>query len=529
MIASGPLYERRWQALAVLCLSLLIVNLDNLILNVALPTLARELSATGSQLQWMVDAYVLIFAGLLLTAGAIGDRFGRKKTLFTGFAIFSLGSVGASLSGSANFLIAMRVVMGVGGALIMPSTLSILTNIFPPQERPRAIAYWTATVAVGIPTGPVLGGLLLEHFAWGSVFLVNLPIVVVAAIGGSLLVPESRDPTQKPLDPLGALLSIASLGTLVFAIIEAPDNGWTSVTTLGLFVAAGVLLVAFVWWELTRSRPLLDMSLFRKPAFSGAALSIALVFFALFASIFFVTQYLQFVLDYSPLAAGIRMTPVALGLVLGTILSTRSRPVVGTRIVVAAGLAVTAGGLAILATVSDTSGYTTVLLAFFVAGFGMGLTSAPATNSIMGSVPREQAGVASAINNITRPVGGALGVAILGSLLSTAYSSSMEAATASLPAATAGAARDSIGSATRAAGGLGGPEGHALLLAAQHSFIDAMSTAILVGVGVALAGAAIAAAFLPSRQREMAAESGPASGQHGPPRMETSNAPASDH
>ena len=518
MIAGGTLYERRWQALAVLCLSLLIVNLDNLILNIALPTLARELSATGSQLQWMVDAYVLVFAGLLLTAGAIGDRFGRKRTLFTGFAIFTAGSVGAALSDSADQLIVMRVVMGIGGAFIMPSTLSILTNIFPPPERPKAIAFWTATVAVGVPAGPILGGLLLEHFAWGSVFLVNLPIIAVAALAGSILVPESRDPTEKPLDPLGALLSIASLGTLVYAVIEAPANGWGSTTTLLLFVLALVLLAAFIRWEATRQRPLLDLSLFRKRSFTGAAVAIALVFFSLFASIFFLTQYLQFVLGYDALAAGVRMTPVAVGLILGTILSTRLRPVTGTRLVVSVGLAITAGGLAILATISDSSGYSTVLLALAVAGFGMGITSAPATNSIMGSVPREQAGVASAVNNITRPVGGALGVAVLGSLLSTAYRSSLDNAAVTLPSDAAVAARDSIGSAIQIAGRLGGPEGEALTLAAQSAFVDAMGTAILAGVAIALLGAAVAATVLPSRERERAGEAGAMASYHALPR-----------
>jgi EmrB/QacA subfamily drug resistance transporter len=522
-IATGPAYEKRWWMLAVLCLSLLIVNLDNMILNVALPTLARELSATASELQWMVDAYILVFAGLLLTAGALGDRFGRKRTLFAGFAVFAIGSVGAALSSSADALIAMRVVMGAGGAFIMPSTLSILTNVFPPQERPKAIAIWTGTVALGVPGGPILGGLLLEHFEWGAVFLINLPIIAVAAVTGSLLIPESRDQTEKPLDPGGALLSIAALGLLVFAIIEAPSNGWTSGATIASFAVAALLLAAFVRWELKRERPMLDLSLFRRPSFTGAALAIALVFFSLFAGIFFLTQYLQFVLGYDPLDAGLRMTPVAVGLILGTILSTRLRPLLGTRFVVAAGLAITAGGLAVLATVSDTSGYSTVLVMFLVAGFGMGLTSAPATNSIMGSVPRQQAGIASAVNNTTRPVGGALGVAVLGSILSTAYRSSMEVPTAALPADAADAARDSIGSAMQVAARIGGPEGEALMLAARSSFIDAMGTAILVGVGVALLGAAVAATMLPSRRRELQNEAALTSAHHGPPGMEAAH------
>jgi EmrB/QacA subfamily drug resistance transporter len=527
MITGGTSDARRWWTLAVLCLSLLIINLDNLILNVALPTLARDLAATGSELQWIVDAYVLVFAGLLLTAGAVADRFGRKRTLFAGFAIFALGSAGAALSGAAALLIAARVVMGIGGALIMPSTLSILTNVFPPQERPKAIAFWAATVSVGVASGPVLGGWLLERFAWGAIFLINLPLIALAAAAGAALVPESRDRTEKPLDPAGALLSIAGLGLLVFAIIEAPSHGWASGRTLASFALAGTLLGLFVRWERRREGPMLDLSLFRKPSLTGASLAIALVFFALSGSLFFLTQYLQFVLGYDALGAGLRITPVALGLIVGTGLSTRLRPRLGTRFVVAAGLTITAAGLAVLATISETSGYGTVLLALVVAGFGMGNTSAPATNSIMGAVPREHAGVGAAINNTTRPVGGALGVAVLGSILWTAYRSSIAAATTTLPAAAADAARDSIASAMTVAARLGGPEGETLMLAARGSFVAAMSTTVLVAVGVALLGAAVAATVLPSRARELtdAIAATPAPG----PRSPLGTAGGADH
>jgi EmrB/QacA subfamily drug resistance transporter len=517
-------FQKRWWTLAVLCLSLLIINLDNLILNIALPTLARELPATGSELQWIVDGYVLVFAGLLLTAGALGDRFGRKRALYTGYAIFATGSVFAALSGSAELLIAARVVMGIGGAFIMPATLAILTNVFPPLERPKAIAIWSATVAVGVPAGPVIGGLLLDNFAWGSIFLVNLPIIAVAAAAGSGLVPESRDQTGRPLDQVGAVLSVAGLGLLVFAIIEAPENGWRSAVTLALFVLAAVVLAAFIRWELKRDQPMLELSLFRQPSLTGATLAIALVFFALFGTIFFLTQYLQFVLGYDALAAGVRMTPVAIGLILGTVLSTRLRPRVGTRAVVAVGLGITAGGLAILATITDGSGYATVLLALLVAGFGMGNAMAPATNSIMGSVPREQAGVASAINNTTRPVGGAMGVAVLGSILSTAYAASLDTASLGVPAPESSAAEDSIGSAMQVAIRLGGPEGEALVLAARSAFVDAMSTAVLVGAAVALLGAFVAATVLPSRHREMA-ESEARAAQLGRSQREGAHAP----
>jgi EmrB/QacA subfamily drug resistance transporter len=514
-------YERRWGTLAVLCLSLLLANLDTTILNVALPTLARELSATSSELQWIIDAYVIVFAGLMLTSGALGDRFGRRRALFAGLAVLAVGSTGAAASGSAGLLIASRAIMGLGGAFIMPATLSILTTVFPPRERAKAIAIWASTAALGVPLGPILGGWLLEHFAWGSVFLVNLPVVAVAAVAAVVLVPDSRDPTEKPLDPAGALLSIAALGTLVFAIIEAPSNGWTSATTLCLLVLSAVFLGAFIRWETRRNRPMLDMSLFRKPSFTGASLAIALVFFALLGTLFALTQYLQFVLGYGALGAGVRMTPLAVGLIAGNSLSARLLPRLGTRVIVTAGLLVTAAGLAVLATISDGSGYGTALIAFLVLGFGMGNTSAPATNSVMSSVPRENAGVGAALNNTVRPVGGALGVAVLGSILSTAYRSSMEDATSGLPGSAADAASDSIGAAIRVAARIGGSDGDALVQAARSSFIDAMGTAVLVAAGVAVLGAVVAATVLPPKSREdLAAPSShgmTAHGRAGPP------------
>jgi Na+/melibiose symporter-like transporter len=369
---------------------------------------------------------------------------------------------------------------------------------------------------------------LLENFDWGAIFLVNLPIVAVAAIAGSILIVESRDESQKPLDPAGALLSIAALGVLVFAVIDAPSNGWGSAQTLGLLALAAALLATFVRWELRRLQPMLDMSLFRKSSFSGAALAIALVFFSLFGSLFFLTQYLQFVLGYGPLAAGVRMTPVAVGLIAGTVLSTRLRPHLGTRAIIAAGLVITAAGLAVLATISDTSGYATVLVALAVAGFGMGNASAPAIDSMMGSVPREQAGVASAVNITMRPVGGALGVAVLGSILSTAYGSAVEAPASRLAPVDAEAARDSIGAAVMVAGRIGGLEGEALLMAARSAFIDAMGIAVLVAAGVALLGAAVAATVLPSRKQESLPPPGRGR-MHGPPHDAAGPEAASGH
>jgi EmrB/QacA subfamily drug resistance transporter len=493
-------YPRRWWTLVVLCLSLLIISLDNTILNVALPTLVRDLGASSSQLQWMVDAYVLVFAGLLLTMGSLGDRFGRKRTLFAGYAIFGIGSLLAAWSGTADRLIATRSLMGVGGALIMPSTLSILTNVFPSRERAKAISIWAGTAGLGVPLGPVLGGWLLEHFWWGSVFLVNAPIVAVAVVAAFLLVPESSDPEHAYLDPLGALLSMVGLAALLYAIIEAPNRGWTNGLILACFVVAAVVLTAFALWELRTPRPMLDTRLFKNARFSGASLAVSLVFFALFGSMFFLTQYLQFVKGYTTLQAGLRIVPVVVGIAAGTALSTRLNAKFGTKIDVAIGLTIVAGALAYLSTATVSSGYSVIAIGLITIGFGMGIAMAPATDSIMGAVPKANAGVGSAVNDTTRQVGGALGVAILGSLLSTSYSNKLDQIAGQLPPQALGPAKSSIGGALEVAQRAGGPQGQALAAFAKNAFVDGMSEALLVGAGVALVGALVALLLLPARE-----------------------------
>jgi EmrB/QacA subfamily drug resistance transporter len=490
-------YERRWWALLVLCLSLVVIGMDNTILNVALPTLARELSATASELQWMVDSYVLVFAGLLLTMGALGDRFGRKLALNIGLLVFVAGSVASAFAGSAGFLIFSRAVMGVGGALIMPSTLSIITNVFPPRERGRAIGVWAGVAGFGIVLGPVIGGWLLEHFWWGSVFLVNVPVAAVAILAGWALVPESKDPNATPLDPVGAVLSIAALVTLVYGIIEAPENGWTDAFTLGAFAAAAVLSIVFIWWERRVEHPMLRMEFFRNPRFSAASAAITLVFFAMFGSIFLLTQHLQFVLGYSPLEAGLRVLPVAV-LIVAAPLSARLVEAIGTKVVVFVGLLTVAAGLTLLSTVEVSTGYGLVAGSIAVIGAGMGFTMAPATESIMGSLPLAKAGVGSAMNDTTRMVGGALGVAVLGSVLASSYGSAIEPALRGAPPQLAQAAGDSIGAASTIASRLG-PAGRPLLDAARAAFVDGMGDAVLVGAAVAALGAVLVLLFLPAR------------------------------
>jgi EmrB/QacA subfamily drug resistance transporter len=497
---TDAVYDKRWWTLGVLCFSLLVIGLDNTILNVALPTLVKDLHASASQLQWMVDAYVLVFAGLLLTSGALGDRYGRKLALNAGMWIFGAGSIASAFSGSAGVLIAARGAMGIGGALIMPSTLSILTNVFPPKERGQAIGIWAAVSGLGIILGPVIGGYLLDHFWWGSVFLINVPIIGIALVSGYFLIPESKDPEARRLDPGGAILSIAGLSALLYAIIEAPTRGWTSGTTLSFFGLAVVLIALFMSWEIRSDHPMLDLRFFENPRFSAASMSITLVFFAMFGSIFLLTQHLQFVLGYTPLQAGVRLMPVAT-LIVAAALSSRLVDRFGTKIVVVTGLVIVSIALFVLTTLSISSGYLPVALSIAILGLGMGTTMAPATDSIMGSLPLGKAGVGSAMNDTTRQVGGALGVAIVGSIMSSSYSSHMVAAVKNLPPQAAAAARNSVGAATAVAS-KAGPLGAGILRAAHVAYINAMGDAVMVAAVVALLGAVVSLLFLPARPAE---------------------------
>ncbi len=483
-------YRRRWWTLAVLSLSLLVIGLDNTILNVALPSLRADLSASSSQLQWIVDAYMLVFAGVLLTAGTLGDRFGRKRSLLLGLAVFGGGSLLSAFAGSPAALIGSRALMGLGAAFIMPSTLSIITNVFPAAERAKAIAVWAGVSGIGIAIGPLTGGWLLEHLWWGSVFLVNVPFVLVTLIAAIRLVPESRDPEPRPLDLVGAAASIAGLAALVWGITEAPSRGWTSPTIAVAFGLAAALLAVFVAWELKTRFPMLDVRLFRVRSFGAASTSITLVFFALMGVVFFLTQYLQLVLGLTPLQAGIRVVPISVSMIVGAGLSTKLVPRFGTRVVVAAGLATVASSLALLAQAGVGSGEALIAAVLAIMGLGMGLAMAPATESVMGSVPKERASVGSAMNDTTRMVGGALGVAILGSVLSSGYRGHLGA---DVPTA----ARDSLGAAIEVGGA------H-LVDQARHAFVAGMSTASLVAAAVALAGAVVAFVALPKREREEA-------------------------
>ncbi len=489
------IYERRWLILVVLCTSLMIVIIGNTSLNVALPTLARELDASTSALQWMVDAYSLIFAGLLFTAGTIGDRFGRKGALQAGLLLFLAGAVLASFADSSGMVIGARAVMGVAAAFVMPSTLSILTNVFPAHERPKAIAVWAGISGGGAAIGPIASGWLLEHFYWGSVFLINVPVIALALVAGAILLPKSKDPDNQPLDVPGALLSIVGLSSLVYAIIEGPHHGWTSTESLLTFAGSAVALGLFAWRELRTRYPMLDLHLFKDRRFSVASAGMSLTFFAMFGTFFLMAQYLQLVLDYSPFESGLLQLPFAF-----IMMTTAPRvPTLverfGAARVVPFGLSSTATGLLLFSFVGVDSGLANVYLAMLPLAFGMAMTMTPLTTLIMSSVPLNRAGVGSAMNDTTRELGGALGVAVLGSVVTSQYSAGIASSITGLPAQASSVAESGLSGALVVAGQVGGAQGDALTLAAQQAFVDGLGLAAIVG-SIVVFGAAAAARFL---------------------------------
>ena len=492
-------YARRWQALIVLAVSLLVISVGNTILNVALPTIQDELDASSSDLQWIADGYLLVYAGLLLAAGTLGDRFGRRRALVTGLIIFAVGSVFAAVSGSSSALIASRALMGVGAAGIMPTTLSILTNIFPASERPRAIAIWSAVAGLGVAIGPITGGWLIEHLDWRGIFLFNLPAIAACLIGAFALVPDSRDPAKPRLDVVGAGLSIAGLGALVWGLIEAPERGWTDPLIVVAFAAGVVILTAFGIWERRVDEPMLEIGVFRNARFSAASASITFVYFALMGVMYFLTTYLQTVLGFSALEAGVRMLPIAAGMIVTAKSAVALTKRLGTKLVVATGLSVVAGALFLVSGFAVDTGDGPLCLTLGMLGAGIGLAIAPATESIMGSLPRAKAGIGSAMNDVVREVGGTLGIAVLGSILASAYASGIDGAVSTLPADAAAAASDNVGAAHEVAAQSGATD---LVAAANQAFVDAMSTTAGIATAIAVAGALIAAAFLPARARQ---------------------------
>jgi EmrB/QacA subfamily drug resistance transporter len=493
---------RRWAALAVLCVALLIVNLDNTVLNVALPTLVRDLHATDSELQWIVDAYVMVFAGLLLVMGSLADRIGRKRVFLTGLAAFATGSAWAAFSGSVGMLIAARASMGIGGAMMMPATLSIITDAFrDPGERQRAIGMWAATSGVAIALGPIVGGLLLAHFWWGSVFLINVPVALAGFACALPLVPDSKNPDAKRPDVIGGLLSIAGLGLVLWAIIEAPTRGWSSALVIGAGTTGLLVIGLFTAWELKSSHPMLDLSYFRNRRFSGAVASVGLVTFGLFGALFVLTQFMQFELGYTPLQAGLRVIPAAGAIAVIAPLSVYAVRLVGAKLTLAAGLLIVAAGLWQLSTASTGSTYLHTLPGMIMLGIGAGFAMPCATASVMGSLPQQHTGVGAATNGTFLQVGGALGVAVIGSLLATRYQDQLTGALAGyhVPASVLQVIVGSLGGALAVAAHLGGYLGAALAHLARAAFMSGMDLGLRTGAVVAAAGGLLALAVMPAR------------------------------
>ena len=502
MAATTSTVRSKSAILLTLCLAALIINIDVTIVNVALPSLVRELGATTTSLQWVVDAYTLVFAALILAAGSLSDRVGRKGTLLAGLGVFALGSLAGSLANTPNELIAARAVMGIGAAGIFPATLSLIANVFTERaERAKAIGLWGATTGVGVAAGPIVGGWLLEHFWWGSVFLFMVPIAAVVAALVVRTVPTSRDPNVRPIDLPGLVLSSVGMGTLILAIIQAPDWGWGSASTLATLGAGLLVVAAFVAVERRTEQPMMDVSLFRNPRFTAASGSITIGFFVLAGFSFLMTQYFQFIKGYSPFGTGVRLLPVATSIAIAAVIGTRLAVRIGNNAVVGAGLALWGGAVLWIATVNASTPYYVIVAQMLMGGGGLGLITAPATEAIMGAVPTAKAGVGSAVNDATRLFGAALGVAVIGSVAASLYGDRLSSTLPrGLPAQAAAAAKGSVGSALIAAKSMGAA-GHALTTSAVGAFEHSLSGALHVAGAVALLGAVMAALLLPARPR----------------------------
>jgi EmrB/QacA subfamily drug resistance transporter len=497
--ANNAGHPRRWAILSVLVVSLLVVVLDNTVLNVALRTIAdpvRGLGASQSELEWAINSYTLVFAGLLFTAGVLGDRYGRRAVLLIGLALFGAASLVSSYAQDPGQLVAARALMGIGGAAVLPATLSIISNVFDPRERGRAIGIWAGSVGLAVAVGPVVGGLLLEHFWWGSVFLINVPIVIAGIIAAILIVPESRDPSPGRIDLVGVLLSIAGLVVLVYGVVDGGDHGFGRPAAWGSILGGLAILAAFVSYERRIAFPSLDVRLFANPRFSAAVAAVGLVFFAAMGSMFFTAFYLQLVRGYSPLRTGLLMVPFA---VAQMIFAPRSSAMVrryGPRAVMAVGMALGMVSLGMFAFVTATTPVWIVAALAFLQGVALANVMPPATESVMSSLPREKAGVGSAVSNTIRQVGGALGVAVLGSVLSASYRGSVTPYVAGLPVPARATAAESISGGYAVAARIGAA-GRTLIGHVNDSFVHAMHYAAIGSAVVCLVGLVVVVIWLP--------------------------------
>ncbi len=502
-----PLYAlpevaaRKWQILAVMCTALVMVVMSVSGLNVAIPTLVEDLQATNTELQWIIDAYPLVFAGMLLTGGAIGDRFGRKGALMAGLGVFALGSILASFATSPALLIGTRAIMGFGAAFIMPATLSLITSVFPPQERGKAIATWAGFAGAGGAIGPVLSGLVLTKYWWGAVFLANLPFVLGVLLLVALISPTSRDEHATKLDPIGAVLSIAGLGLLLIAIIEGPERGWLSGEVLGGFAVSFAIIAAFVKWELHTRHPMLPMRFFRERRLSVGAGAITVAFFAMFGLFFMLTQYLQFVREYSPLLAAVAALPSAATLIVVAPRSDKVTSKLGLRRTLALGFAFMTLGFGLLSFLTPNAPYVMIAAGLVLLAGGLALIMPPSTSAIMESIPMDKAGVGSALNDTTRELGGSLGIAVLGSIASSVYRSSVDGS--ALPEQVRDIATESIGGAVRVTSQIG-EQALPFLTDAQAAFTDAFNATM--GASAVIGAIGLIATLVLLKKHDLAPE-----------------------
>jgi EmrB/QacA subfamily drug resistance transporter len=495
-------YRRRWWTLVVIAISVLIVVLDSTIVNIALPTLQRELGTTIAELQWIITAYIMVFGALMLTTGSLADRWGRARLLQLGIIVFAGGSAAAAFADSAWHLIMWRAVMGVGGAMILPATLAIITNVFPREERGKAIGVWAGLNGIGVALGPIIGGLIIDSLKWNWIFLINLPIAAVALILGWFLVPNSRDPNPKRLDIPGTVLSIAALGSFVYGLIQGGQEGLGNPVVITTLCGAAVLIFFFVLRERHTDHPMLEIEFFKNRRFSAGVGAVCLMALAMIGVTFGLTLYMQFVQGYTALETGLRFVPLALGMLIGASTADRAVDRLGTTWVIVMGFigAAIAGALASFWQVETA--YWQLGVIFFGLAFCLGYIAAPATDAVMGALSEAKAGIGSAMNTVSRMVAGAIGVAVIGSVLSTVYSSSFIKAVAAipnLPAEVANAASDSVGAAVTIAQQLPTPLGEVLAQTAKQSFMDGWQVMAFVTCGMSIIGAIVILKFMPPR------------------------------
>ncbi len=498
-------YRQRWWTLLVIAISVLIVVLDSTIVNIALPTLQREMNTTLSELQWIINAYIMVFGSLMLTTGALGDRLGRKRMLQAGIIIFAGASAVAAFASSGGLIILWRAIMGIGGAMILPATLAILTNVFPKEERGKAIGVWAGLNGIGIALGPIIGGLIIDKLNWNWIFLINLPIAAVALVAGYFLIPNSRDPNPKKIDIPGTILSAAALASLSYGLIEGGKSGWGEPQVIATLTVAVILIVLFTVWERYTSHPVIEISFFKNPRFSTGVGGVCLMALSMIGVSFGLTLYMQFIQQYTALETGVRFVPLAAGIFLGSGSSDKLVSRFGTTKVMVAGFS----GVAIMGVLASFwevgTAYWNIGLVLFGLGLFLGYVAAPATTAVMSSLSESRAGVGSAMNTVGRMISGSIGVAIIGSILSTIYASSFEeaaSAISSLSSELVKTASDSVGVAIMVASQLPPQDADVLTGIARQSFMDGWQVTALITCGISIIGALVMLKFMPPKQAD---------------------------